>query len=118
MYDREKLKREVLLYAVTDSRWCQGTRLEEQIEKALKGGISFLQLREKELSQKEFIEEGKRVLNLCRQYKVPLVIKAAHNKSGECMSNAKNQKWVYLAAVLLVGAGVGYLLFSRLIVYR
>lgn len=74
MYDREKLKREVLLYAVTDSRWCQGTRLEEQIEKALKGGISFLQLREKELSQKEFIEEGKRVLNLCRQYKVPLVI--------------------------------------------
>lgn len=30
------------------------------------------------------------------------------------MSNAKNQKWVYLAAVLLVGAGVGYLLFSGL----
>jgi len=30
------------------------------------------------------------------------------------MSTAKNQKWVYLAAVLLVGAGVGYLLFSGL----
>jgi len=30
------------------------------------------------------------------------------------MTNAKNQKWVYLAAVLLVGAGVGYLLFSGL----
>jgi len=30
------------------------------------------------------------------------------------MSNAKNQKWVYLAAVLLVGAGVGYLIFSGL----
>lgn len=30
------------------------------------------------------------------------------------MSTAKNQKWVYLAAILLVGAGVGYLLFSGL----
>ena len=35
-------------------------------------------------------------------------------KSESVMSTAKNQKWVYLAAVLLVGAGVGYLLFSGL----
>lgn len=74
MYNRKKLKREVLLYAVTDSRWSQKMDLEEQIEKALQGGISFLQLREKELPQKDFIEEGKRVLTLCRKYNVPLVI--------------------------------------------
>ena len=30
------------------------------------------------------------------------------------MSTSKNQKWVYLAAVLLVATGVGYLIFSGL----
>jgi cytochrome c-type biogenesis protein CcmE len=42
------------------------------------------------------------------------VVGAGHNETGERMSTAKNQKWVYLAAVLLVAAGVGYLVFSGL----
>ena len=48
-FDREDL----LLYAVTDSRWLNGERLYDQVEKALKGGATFIQLREKELDQRE-----------------------------------------------------------------
>lgn len=36
-FDREEL----LLYAVTDSRWLNGERLYDQVEKALKGGATF-----------------------------------------------------------------------------
>ena len=50
-FDREDL----LLYAVTDSRWLNGERLYEQVEKALKGGATFIQLREKELDQEQFL---------------------------------------------------------------
>ena len=46
-FDREDL----LLYAVTDSRWLNGERLYDQVEKALKGGATFIQLREKELER-------------------------------------------------------------------
>ena len=53
-FDREDL----LLYAVTDSRWLNGERLYDQVEKALKGGATFIQLREKELDQEHFFEEA------------------------------------------------------------
>ena len=42
-------KKDLLLYAVTDRSWLNGQTLYEQVEQALKGGVSFLQLREKEL---------------------------------------------------------------------
>ena len=46
-----KFKKEMLLlYAVTDRHWTGGQTLEEQIEEALAGGVTILQLREKKLS--------------------------------------------------------------------
>lgn len=62
------------LYAVTDRVWLNGRTLAEKVEGALKGGITFLQLREKELSDWEFLTEAKEILALSRRYGVPMVI--------------------------------------------
>lgn len=62
------------LYAVTDRSWLNGKSLEEQVEEALKGGITCLQLREKNLDEEAFIEEAKKIKRLTDAYKVPFII--------------------------------------------
>ena len=62
------------LYAVTDRAWVGRQSLLEQIEDALRGGVTLVQLREKALSKEEFVEEAKAVLALCRRRGVPLII--------------------------------------------
>lgn len=62
------------LYAVTDRTWTEKMTLMEQVEEALEGGITFLQLREKDLSEEEFIKEAKEMKELARRYQVPFVI--------------------------------------------
>lgn len=70
-----RLKREnLLLYAVTDRFWTGRQTLSEQIEEALKGGVTCVQLREKNLDDDAFIEEALEVKALCRRYSVPLII--------------------------------------------
>ena len=64
----------LLLYAVTDRSNICNLTLYEQIEKALQGGVTCLQLREKNLSEGEFISEAVKVKELCRRYNVPLII--------------------------------------------
>ena len=48
-------KKDLLLYAVTDRRWLGGRRLADQVEEALKGGVTFVQLREKDLDEERFL---------------------------------------------------------------
>lgn len=67
-------KKELLLYAVTDRSWLNGRTLYQQVEEALKGGATFIQLREKELDQEHFLEEAKEIQKLCKMYHVPFVI--------------------------------------------
>ena len=67
---REQLK----LYAVTDRSWLGSETLYEQVEKALKGGATLVQLREKHLDDTAFEEEGRELLELCHRYHVPLII--------------------------------------------
>ena len=64
----------LLLYAVTDRAWIGKQTLLEQIEDALKGGATILQLREKDLDEAAFVEEAVQVRDLCRKYNVPLII--------------------------------------------
>lgn len=64
----------LLLYAITDRKWVGNQTLYEQIEDALKGGVTILQLREKNLPENEFLEEAQNVLTLCHKYNVPLII--------------------------------------------
>lgn len=67
-------KKSLLLYAVTDRSWLGDKTLYEQVEEALKGGATFIQLREKELDDETFLEEAIEIQKLCRKYNVPFVI--------------------------------------------
>lgn len=67
-------KKNMLLYAVTDRMWTGKKTLYEQIEDALKGGITCLQLREKHLDDENFLEEALKIKSLCNRYNVPLII--------------------------------------------
>ena len=64
----------LLLYAVTDRGNTDKLTLYEQIEKALQGGVTCLQLREKNLTEDEFIKEAVKVKEQCLRYNVPLII--------------------------------------------
>ena len=67
-------KKSLLLYAVTDRTWLNSETLYEQVEKAIKGGVTFVQLREKELDDVAFLKEAFEIKELCRQYNVPFII--------------------------------------------
>ena len=67
-------KKDLLFYAVTDRSWLNGATLYSQVEAALKGGATFIQLREKNLDEAHFLEEAKEIKKLCREYGVPFVI--------------------------------------------
>lgn len=64
----------MLLYAVTDRAWSDDDSFYSNIEKALKSGITCLQLREKELPIDKFTEEAKDVKKLCLKYDVPFIV--------------------------------------------
>lgn len=67
-------KRMVLLYAVTDRAWTGKQTLYEQVEAALKGGVTCVQLREKELDEESFLKEAVEISELCKRYGVPFFI--------------------------------------------
>ncbi len=67
-------KKTMLLYAVTDRMWTGNKTLYEQVEEALRGGVTCIQLREKELSEEEFFKEAMEIKALCRKYNVPFFI--------------------------------------------
>jgi thiamine-phosphate pyrophosphorylase len=67
-------KKDLLLYAVTDRSWLGSQTLYEQVEEALIGGATFIQLREKELDDDTFLAEAIEIQELCRRYNVPFVI--------------------------------------------
>ena len=75
------------LYAITDRSWLGGQTLYEQVELALKGGITMLQFREKGLKNLaskdlcdptgaagEWLEEAVRLKELCHSYQVPFIV--------------------------------------------
>ncbi len=67
-------KKDLLIYAVTDRSWLGEQTLYEQVEEALQGGATFVQLREKELAEEAFLKEALEIKELCHRYKVPFVI--------------------------------------------
>ena len=69
-FDRDNL----LLYAVTDRAWVGRQTLLEQIESALAGGVTLVQLREKRMSGEDLVREAREVQALCHRYGVPLIL--------------------------------------------
>lgn len=67
-------KQYLLLYAVTDRTWTGKQTLYQQVEAAVKGGATCVQLREKELDEAAFLQEAKEICALCRRYNVPFIV--------------------------------------------
>ena len=64
----------MLVYAVTDRTWLNGNTLEQQVEQAIKGGATLIQLREKELSYTAFLEQAIQLKKVTDKYHIPLII--------------------------------------------
>lgn len=62
------------LYLVTDRALSLGRDLEWVVGEAVKGGVSMVQLREKDMDTRRFIDLGSRLLRLLRPLGVPLII--------------------------------------------
>lgn len=70
----KSVKDAMMLYAVTDRAWTKDKNLSVQVKEALEGGITCLQLREKELDDKSFLEEAMEIKKLCNDYGVPFIV--------------------------------------------
>lgn len=73
-YDPSFVRNMLCLYAVTDSRWLCGETLCSQVERAILGGATCVQLREKHLSGRALYAQAAEMAVLCRQYGVPLIV--------------------------------------------
>lgn len=71
---KSKLKDSLLLYAVTDRHWLNGRSLYDVVAQSLEGGVTFLQLREKDLDEEHFYEEAVKLQAMARSYGVPFVV--------------------------------------------
>lgn len=67
-------KQSMRLYAVTDRAWVGRQSLYEQVEAAIRGGVSCVQLREKELGEEAILAEALAISALCRRYGIPFFI--------------------------------------------
>lgn len=67
-------KGSMLLYAVTDRAWIGRRSLYEQVEEALKNGVTCVQLREKDLDEESFLTEARQMAALCKRYGVPFIV--------------------------------------------
>lgn len=67
-------KKDMRLYAITDRQWLEGKDFYSIVEDVLKNGATFLQLREKDCTHEQRVEEAKRIKELAARYKVPFVV--------------------------------------------
>lgn len=67
-------KNDLLLYIVTDRTWLNGDTLSSHVEKAILGGATFVQIREKDIKIEEFVNISKEIKKITDKYNIPLVI--------------------------------------------
>ena len=77
----------MLLYAVTDRAWVGTKSLYEQVKEALENGVTCVQLREKELNERDFLKEAKQISTLCKEYKVPFIVNDNVNIAIACKAD-------------------------------
>lgn len=74
-YSKEQIRKAMLLYAVTDQGWLkEGEILLDVVKEVLANGATFLQIREKDLSEADFEREAKKLQDICKEYQVPYVV--------------------------------------------
>lgn len=73
-FTKDEIRRGMTLYAVTDRTWLGDRTLEQVVEEVLRGGATFLQLREKELTGEALLGLARRVKEVAARYRVPFVV--------------------------------------------
>ena len=72
--NKSELIKALAVYAVTDRYWLKDETLAQIVEKAILGGTTFVQLREKNATDEEFLQLALDVQKVCKKYNVPFVI--------------------------------------------
>lgn len=67
---KDKIKKAMQLYLVTDRHWLKAHSLYEDVEAAINGGVTCVQLREKHLNHQLFVQEAKELKELCNQNQI------------------------------------------------
>ena len=62
------------LYLITDRRFLKGRSLNEAVEAAILGGVTIVQVREKDISSRQFFEITRSVKQVTDYYNIPLII--------------------------------------------
>lgn len=75
---------DLLLYAVTDRAWLDGRTLAGDVEAAIKGGATMIQLREKHIGHDEFLSEAREIKKICDKYGVTFIINDDVDIAAEC----------------------------------
>jgi thiamine-phosphate pyrophosphorylase len=73
-FSRAGLARALRLYLVTDQASMRGRRLADVVQAAVQGGVGCVQLREKTLGTRDFVELALALMDLLAAHRVPLVI--------------------------------------------
>ena len=73
-FTKDEIRRGMTLYAVTDRSWLGERTLAQVVEEVLRGGATFLQLREKELDREAILAEAREIQAIAARYRVPFVI--------------------------------------------
>lgn len=74
-FSKEQIRQAMLLYGITDRSWLKpGEKLSDVCREILEHGVTFLQLREKELDQEAFLKEAEELKELCARFGVPFVV--------------------------------------------
>lgn len=98
------------LYVITDEKLIPRDQLTENVEKAIKGGASMVQLREKGTSHQEIISRGKELLKLTRKYGVTLIINDLAELTAEIGADGvhlgENDQSVSDARIILGGESI------------
>lgn len=70
VFDSKMLK----VYLVTDNGQLKGRDFFDVVEESLKGGVTLVQLREKNITSREFYEKALKLREITKKYNVPLII--------------------------------------------
>lgn len=80
----DNLRKALLLYLVTDRHWLNGEDLNQQVKEAIKGGVTMVQLREKNLSDDSFLKEALSMIKVTKALDIPLIINDNIKVAKEC----------------------------------
>lgn len=70
MLERKQLR----LYAITDESWLNGKSLANQVELAIQGGATIVQLREKKKDREALKQTAIEVFEVCKKYDIPFIV--------------------------------------------